>query len=168
MKWRIMIAAAALAAYPAQAQSQPVPIGITKAVTIAEKTTGGRAMDADLDHRRDGKLVYEVELVKDRTLHEIDVDAHSGRILARRTPRIETYWARWFNDQELQGVAKARPLSRILDDLERRTGGQVIEVSFDVEAGQARYEVEISTRAGVTDIFLDPRTGARLAHVYDD
>lgn len=168
MKMLFVVIAAALVAVPVSAEAQVAPIGITRAVAIAERATGAKAMDADLEDRSGGGLVYEVELVKGRTLHEVDIDARTGRIISLRTPRIASYWARWFDNDELQHAARARPLSQILDDLERRSRGQVLEVSFDVEAGQPRFEVEISTRAGVTDIFLDPRTGERLALVYDD
>lgn len=169
MKRFAMGLALAVAAAPSAGQTQSQsPIGIARAVAIAERATGARAMDAELDHRRGGRLVYEVELARNRTIHEVDIDARSGKILSQRTPYIDTYRTRWFDSEEFRHIARARPLSGILQELERRTGGRVLEVSFDVEAGQAHYEIEISTRAGVTDIYLDPRTGQRLDIVYDD
>ncbi len=166
-----IVAAVALASTAAFAWGQSArsePIGITRAVAIAEQDTGARALDAELDGRRDGTLVYEVELATTKALHEVHIDARTGRIIAKRAPRLASTWARWFDDEEMQGVAQTRPLADLLAALERRSNGSVREVSFDVENGQARYEVEISTQAGIADIYLDPKTGQRLSLVYDD
>lgn len=168
MKKLIIPVAAALALGPALAQAKSEPIGITRAVAIAEKSTGATATDAELDARRDGTLVYEVELATAQSLHEVDIDAKTGKILAKRTPRFASYWARWFDGDEINAAARTRPLSQLLSSLEQRTAGKVREVSFDIERGQPRYEVEIATAAGVTEIYLDPKTGERLSLVYDD
>jgi len=52
--------------------------------------------------------------------------------------------------------------------LERSAGGRVMDASFEVEGGQAGYEMEISTAAGVAGLHLDPRTGHHLAFAMDD
>ena len=63
---------------------------------------------------------------------------------------------------------KAGRLSQFLVALERQTDGQVIEASFDGDDGQPHYEVEIATRAGVTNVGLHPQTGERLGMMLDD
>lgn len=168
MSRSIILAGALVAMLPPAALAQSGAIGMPRAIEIAERATGGRTIEAELDGRRNGALVYEIELADSGTLHEVDVDARSGRIVARRTPRLESFWANWVEDDELRAVASARPLADMLRGLERRSDGRVTEVSFDVEAGQARYEVEISTSAGTADIYLDPKTGRRLSLVHDD
>lgn len=167
MKTIILASAAALAALPALAQSSGEPIGVTRAVKIAEDATGGaQVLDADLDERG-RRLVYDVDLVKDGREIEIAVDAMTGAIVSRRTPRLGKLLSDGVDKDERLALKGARPLSQSLTALEAETGGRVIDVGFDVEAGQARYEVEISTKAGVADVYLDPATGERL-QVYAD
>lgn len=155
----LMLAAAATA-------SGPMPVG--RAIEAAEAATGARAFDADTDTDRQGRLVWEIELSDGKRGYEVHVDAVTGAILknkSSRTARIDA----GSDAREAWAVVKDGPsLGPILDQLESETGGRVLDAQFDTEAGQARYEVEISTRAGVTDIYLDPRTGERLISVYED
>src|SRR5690606_1904932 len=130
------------------------------------KATGGQVLEAEVDTHR-GKRVYEVEVVKDARLQELVIDDR-GRIVSRSSPVVESYWKRWFHSDRMRALAAARPLSALIGRLEQQTGGEVVEASFDFERGQARYEVEVATRAGVTDVNLDPRTGERLAMLLDD
>jgi uncharacterized membrane protein YkoI len=168
MKFRLIALGAALAATSVAALAAgDAKIGVTRAVEIAERATGAIATDADLDRRNDGTLVYEVELATASRLYELEIDAKSGKVLSKHSPRFASEWARWFDADELRHPAQTQPLARLLGDLERRSDGKVLEVSFDVENGEPRYEVEISTAAGVTDIYLDPRTGQRLSLLDD-
>lgn len=142
-------------------------ISLTRAVAIAEQATGGHVLDAELEERN-GRLFYEVDLLQGKKLQQLTLDARDGKIVERSAPLIEGYWTRWFESDRLGRVTSARRLSELLTRLERQTGGEVVEASFDVEEGQPRYEVEIATRAGVADVNLDPRTGERLSMVLDD
>lgn len=65
-------------------------IGATRAVEIAEQAVGGQVLEVELDHRCN-RTVYELELVKDDALHEVDIDARSGKVVARRTPVVQGY-----------------------------------------------------------------------------
>jgi uncharacterized membrane protein YkoI len=168
MKWiAIPIVAAALATPAVAAKTVPGFIGATRAVEIAEQAVGGQVLEVELDHRRN-RTVYELELVKDDALHEVDIDARSGKVVARRTPVVQGYWKRFKDADEFREAGRARPLSELLHKLERSSGGQVVDASFEIERGQARYEVEIVTAAGKAELYLDPQTGRRLAFVLDD
>lgn len=163
----VLLAALVIAGSAAPASAAPSDaglIGIPRAVAIAERHIQGRATDADLE-REKGQTYYEVEVARGGKPYEVRIDARTGRVLATVQPGL---WSGWFGDSELRHIGDARPLSAILSDLERRSGGRVTEVSFDVERGQPRYEIEIATRAGVAELHVDPRTGNRLAQVYDD
>src|SRR5690606_20482977 len=98
-----------------------------------------RATDAELERER-GRTFYEVEVARGGKPYEVRIDARTGQVLATVQPGI---WSGWFGDSELKQIDNARPLSVLLSDLERRSGGRVTEVSFDVERGQPRYEIEI-------------------------
>lgn len=157
--------AAAAALTPAQA---PSPIGTAKAVSIAEAETGARAISIEIERTRNGNPFYEVDLTNDGDLQTLAIDAASGAVLSRSKSRVKSLWSRWTDREETAGIAQAKPLGHVLAALEQRSGGSVTEASYEVEAGQPRYEVELATDLGVTQVYLDPATGDRLSVVMDD
>lgn len=150
------------------ALAAPDIVGVRKAVEIAERAVPGQVVEVDLDTRLNGRLFYEVDVARDGVLHEIEIDALSGKVTSSSKSRLETYWLRVMKRGAFATLAKTRPLSRVLAEVERDSEGQVIDVDFELEDGQARYEVEIATRAGIASIYLDPRSGKRLSYVIDD
>lgn len=151
---------------PGAAAEPPLPL--SQILVTAEQAVGGQVTDAELEIRRNGRAVYEVELIRSGNLFELDIDAASGRVIARRQPIVEGAWERLADRQERRHLANARPASAMLRALEARTGGRALSLSFETEGGRAFYEVELATQIGVTEIFLDPSTGNRLAMVPDD
>jgi len=161
----LSIAALASLACPASAQPPATGlIGITRAVALAERHLSGQALDAELENDG-GRLYYEIDLVKAGKPWEVRIDARTGRVLAGVAASA---WWGWMQRGDAGHAARSRPLSGILSNWERRSGGRVTDVGFDVEGGRARYEIEIETRAGVAELHVDPRTGNRLTNVYDD
>lgn len=169
MKVAIALAlAAAAAGMPAHAGVNGTQvIGATRAVDIAEQAIDGQVLEVDLD-RTGKRMVYEVDVAKGQSLHELKIDAKSGKIISTSTSRVGNYWRQLFASDALNSAARSRPLSELLKKLEGSTGGRVREASFEMEHGEPRYEVEISTRAGVAELYLDPKTGQRLAFVMDE
>lgn len=165
---RAILIFAASSLFPfAPAAANTGPIDLVRAVERAEAATKGQVMEVDLDRRRDGQLVFEIDVTNGKTLREVRVDAATGRVLGTSLQRTEgLFWRVYGNG--LKGLAGSRPLSATLRDLETRTGGKVIDVDFDLEGGQARYEVELSTDTGVAGLYIDPQTGKRLDFVIDD
>lgn len=155
-----------LAAPVAAQEPAPQMIGISKAVAAAERAVSGRALEAELDARK-GKFVYEIELLAGNSLHEVLIDARTGRVLANSPNRAESVWRRWF-DPDWSAMARLNgSLAPRLAALERQSRGIIRDVSSDVEGGIPIYELEIVAPAGVTDVHLDARTGARLT-MFDD
>jgi len=170
MKTALALAAILLAQTPVVAQIPPpaTAIGLTRALAIAERATGGgRVMDAELEYRN-GRQIYEVETLSGKWLTELLIDAHSGQVLKSSPLRLKSLWARWFQSDEFRKAGQARSLTAALRNLEQRTGGQVRDVSFDADGGRARYEIEILTPAGKTELHLDALTGKRLALALDE
>jgi uncharacterized membrane protein YkoI len=142
-------------------------IGLTRALAIVERSSGGRIVDGELEYRG-GRAVYEIETINGDLLREFIVDAHTGSVLGSSPLRIKSLWAHWFNSEEVRHAGRAHPLAAILDGLEKRTDGKVTDVSLEFEHGRAHYEIEIATPAGATDLHLDALTGRRLVMVLDD
>lgn len=58
-------------------------ISLTDAIKAAEKEVGGRAIDASLDDDS-WKPAYEVSVVKDNRVFDVQVDGVSGAVLGSR------------------------------------------------------------------------------------
>jgi len=165
------IPAAVLAAclsFPAL--SQPVDdglVGMTRAIGSAERTLSARAIEAELE-TRDGRLVYEIDLVRSDTLHRATVDARSGRLVTSEKPRLENWLRAWIARDRIRAGGAAEPLAGRLAILEKQSRGEVKEVEFDMRNGKAVYEIEIATAAGIGEVHIDAATGKRLALAYDD
>jgi hypothetical protein len=57
------------------------PIGMSQAVTAAEKYVGGKAVHAEYEHHKD-KSTFDVEVVKDKKIMKVKIDTTSGRIIS--------------------------------------------------------------------------------------
>ncbi len=53
---------------------------LSQAIAIAEKETGGKAIDADFDNE-DGTLSLEIEVLKDNAVSKVIIDADTGKVL---------------------------------------------------------------------------------------
>jgi uncharacterized membrane protein YkoI len=56
-------------------------IDLTKAVAAAEQHVGGKASKAEYE-RHKGQWVYDIEVVKDRKVMDVKVDAASGSVIS--------------------------------------------------------------------------------------
>lgn len=56
-------------------------IGLVQAVTAAEQHIGGKASRAEYE-RHQGQWVFDVEVVKDKTVMDVAVDANSGKVIS--------------------------------------------------------------------------------------
>lgn len=158
--------ASGLVAVPTVASADLIPV--SRVIAIVEAASKGQVVEIDLDTRRNGVIVYEVDVANRNSVREVEVDARAGTIVRESSSHLETMMLRYWDRGSLGTLSKARPLSEIVASVERETGGKVIDVDFEHEDGQARYEFEVATNAGVAAFYVDPKTGRRLAFVIDD
>jgi uncharacterized membrane protein YkoI len=57
-------------------------IGLGQAVAVAEGHVGGKAARAEYERNKAGQWVFDIEVVKDKTVMDVTVDAGSGNVLA--------------------------------------------------------------------------------------
>lgn len=160
---KMLLATAALAAglsTAALAQAPTVPL--KQAVANAERAVGGKAFDAELDTTR-GQLVYEVSLVKDGRVVEVEVDPASGKVLRQDRAALRMPW-----DSASVKAAQSAPksLTQTISMVEQSTKGRVTDISLERSNQRAYYEVEL---AGAQDreVRVDLQTGA-ITPVIDD
>ena len=53
---------------------------LSPAIAIAEKETGGKAIDADFDNKN-GSLSLEIEVLKDNAVSMVVIDADTGKVV---------------------------------------------------------------------------------------
>lgn len=81
----LLLAVSSSAAYAGDKKDlkrlEAAKLTLTEAIAIAEKAQEGKAIDAELDGTRDGKVVYDVTVVKGKRFYEVRVDAVDGNVL---------------------------------------------------------------------------------------
>ena len=80
----IAIAGAAYAAQSAENDALAIAgakIGMTQAVAAAEQHVGGKASKAEYEQHK-GQWVFDVEVVKDKKVLDVQVDPTSGKVIA--------------------------------------------------------------------------------------
>jgi uncharacterized membrane protein YkoI len=63
-------------------------IGLTQAISAAEQQVGGKASRAEYE-REQGQWVFDVEVVKDSEVLDVQVDPISGKVLAAMNDPID-------------------------------------------------------------------------------
>ncbi|MEU6107584.1 PepSY domain-containing protein [Streptomyces albidoflavus] len=112
------------------AAADPGNVTVAQAIAAALNHTSGTVLSADLDD--DGDRRWEVEIATGgSTVHEIDVDSATGKVVRAETDRDEDDAA-----AELKAVKGAKVSAR---DAAAAVDGTVTSVEFD----DGRWEVEV-------------------------
>ncbi|MEU3107845.1 PepSY domain-containing protein [Streptomyces albidoflavus] len=123
------------------ASADPGNVTVAQAIAAALNHTSGTVLSADLDD--DGDRRWEVEVATGgSTVHEIDVDSTTGKVVRTETDRDEDDAA-----EELKAVQGAKVSAR---DAAAAVDATVTSVEFDdghweVEAGEADWTVPLDT-----------------------
>ncbi|MGX1712300.1 PepSY domain-containing protein [Streptomyces albidoflavus] len=123
------------------AAADPGNVTVAQAVAAALNHTSGTVLSADLDD--DGDRRWEVEVATGgSTVHEIEVDSTTGKVVRTETDRDEDDAA-----AELKAVQGAKVSAR---DAAAAVDATVTSVEFDdghweVEAGEADWTVPLDT-----------------------
>ncbi|MGN0118496.1 MAG: PepSY domain-containing protein [Streptomyces albidoflavus] len=123
------------------AAAGPGNVTAAQAIAAALKHTSGTVLSADLDD--DGDRRWEVEVATGgSTVHEIEVDSTTGKVVRTETDRDEDDAA-----AELKAVQGAKVSAR---DAAAAVDGAVTSVEFDdgrweVEVGEADWTVPLDT-----------------------
>ena len=139
---------------PDQSDEEPGGEGdpvFSAAIATAEATVeGSRAIDYDVDED-DDKI--EVQVVVDDIEHELDLSADGSRVLSEEQDDT-------LDGDDLAEVREATvPITDAVAAALDQQPGTVEEVELDREDGVLRWEVEIRTDSGSTDVHVDATTG---------
>lgn len=136
-----------------------------------ERTGGGTVVESETDVKRDGRIIYEFEIVNNGVKFELDIDGSSGEIVkfkqkgrplypiptpapGAEAPVVQSSVQTVGLPQPRLDAAAAQAIAR-----EKIGGGTVTEYKLDLDDGQlvhemklvngnTRYEVEIEDASG--------------------
>ena len=65
---------------------EQVKMTLADAIALAERQTGGKAVEATLEQER-GTVSFEVEIMKDRAFRKVTIDATTGQVVTSNADR---------------------------------------------------------------------------------
>lgn len=111
-------------------------ISAADAVARAEKDSGARAYNLDLDMHR-GQAVYEIDLTGDKQEHEIRINAETGDIIARKSE----------HDDDQPRTANIS-LQEAITNAERELGGKVVDAELEGHGPGHHYDIKLIKEDG--------------------
>lgn len=135
-----------------QAQAAHSTISPDKAISIAKSKAKGVVKSVDFD-KDDNE--YEVELVSNNQSYEIKINANTGKVVKTEQEKLS-------NDdvREYAALNKAKTtLSEAMKTASSTLKGRAVEAEFDMENGQAVYEVEVIKNREKHKAYVDVNTG---------
>ena len=137
-----------------------------QAVETATRQFPGAAVEVELEGRKvDGtaRAVWEVVVVSADAMHEVAVDAHTGRVLSSEA-----------DDDDREAAAFRRALAgdglTLADALRKGSaaGETILAAELDREGGEVVFELERVTGGDVDEILFSRATGAEVEDDDDD
>ena len=147
-----------------QADIAEQTVSTEKAKEMAlDVTEGTQVTKVHLDDDDDDKREYEMEVVKEDTKYEVDVDAATGQVL-----KIEQD-DRDDDDIELQNVSPKISLDEAKKKALAEVNGTITEAELDDDDNRLLYEIKIQTsNYREAEVKIDAATGKVLKVEMDD
>ena len=146
-------------------------ISLTQAIDIAKQNAKGDLVSAEFDYDDDddeknkGAVtgVYEVEFVANGTSYEVKVDANTGKVIETEEETLDKE-----DMAEYSAMKQAKiTLTSAMQKATQSVNGKVIGVEFELEKGQALYDIEIVKDNQTYDVNIDANTGKVLSSQVD-
>lgn len=169
MRQHFTALAATLILAPASAMAQdaatPEPVAqnervsMTRAIEAAQAQFDGGVLEAEIE-TEDGRLIYEIDMVRGSDVYELAVDAQTGEVLSQSEERLTSFLSGLFQEDELRAASDSGDtLMKALADLEATGVAQIEELSLDEEDGRMVYEIELTDASGEREMLIDAASG---------
>jgi uncharacterized membrane protein YkoI len=131
-------------------------ITLSEAVTRAEAKTGGKALEAELEVKKD-QAFFEIETVKDGVVVEVKIDAKSGEVTSTEEEKDKK------PSKEAEAIKTATvTLAGAIVQAEAAAGGRAVEAELEGEKDQAVFEVGVLKDGVKIEVKIDPVSGKVL------
>lgn len=145
-------------------------ISLTQAIDIAKQNVKGDLVSAAFDYDDDdkknkgtAKSKYEVEFVANGTSYEVKLDANTGKVLKTEEETLDKK-----DMAEYSAMKQAKvTLTSAMQKAAQSVNGKVIGIEFELEKGQALYDVEVVKDNQIYDVSIDANTGKVLSSQID-
>lgn len=143
-------------------------ISLTQAIDIAKQNAKGDLVSAEFDYDdEDGNGAatseYEVEFISNGTAYEIKIDANTGKVIETDEEKLDKK-----DMAEYSALMQAKvTLTSAMQKATQSVNGQVIGVEFELEKGQALYDIEVVKDNQIYDVSIDANTGKVLSSQVD-
>lgn len=145
-------------------------ISLTQAIDIAKQNAKGDLVSAEFDYDDDddnGKGAvtgeYEVEFVLNGTAYEVKIDANTGKVIETEQEKLDKE-----DMAEYSAMKQAKvTLTSAMQKATQSVNGKVIGVEFELEKGQALYDIEVVKDNQIYDVSIDANTGKVLSSQVD-
>lgn len=138
-----------------------VEVDLRGAVQAALAHTSGYVLEAERE-REGGKLIYEVDIVHDSKITEVEIDAANGKIIEAETDDVENRIKAFLaSGRKLDALKAAKvSLADAVAKAEEETKAKALEAEFEHEDGQYVYEIELKADGERMEALVNADTGA--------
>ncbi|WP_203651076.1 PepSY domain-containing protein [Secundilactobacillus yichangensis] len=146
-----------------------VKVSVATAIKTYQQTYANSQI-TDLSVERElGKYQYEIEGVDNSREHTLKLDANSGKILVKKSERLDADEANGAERQDALDLNNMIGLSRVVKIAQPKAKGQAAtEASIDKESEQTIWEIQFGHQGQETSVKLNAQTGRILAVDTDD
>ena len=145
-------------------------VSLTQAMAIAKQNTSGDVVKAQFDYdddhaNKNGAVTgeYEVELVANGTAYEVKIDANTGKVLKTKQETLDKK-----DMAEYSAMKQAKvTLTSAMQTAAQSLNGKVIAAEFELEKGQALYDLEVVKGNQIYKVSIDANTGKVLSSQVD-
>lgn len=145
-------------------------VSLTQAMAIAKQNTKGDVVKAQFDYdddhaNKNGAVTgeYEVELVANGTAYEVKIDANTGKVLKTKQETLDKKDMAEYNAMKQAKVT----LTSAMQTAAQSLNGKVIAAEFELEKGQALYDLEVVKGNQIYKVSIDANTGKVLSSQVD-
>ena len=143
-------------------------ISLTQAIDIAKRNAKGDLVSASFDYDDDNgnnavNNEYEVKLISNGTSYEVKIDANTGKVLKTEQEKLDKE-----DMAEYSAMKQAKvSLTSAMQKATQSVNGKVIGAEFELEKGQATYDIEVVKNNQIYDVSIDANTGKVLSSQVD-
>ncbi|WP_019672439.1 PepSY domain-containing protein [Psychrobacter lutiphocae] len=145
--------------------AQPEFIGIDDAIAVALKNTMGDIISIDFDTYQNGtKAEYKVEIIANDLQHEVKINAITSDVVNVKQESLDAEDQAEYQALQQAQVTLEQAMQVAADSIPNSV---VTEASFDLEHGQAIYEINLVADNQKHEVKVDANTGSILSSKLD-
>jgi uncharacterized membrane protein YkoI len=137
-------------------------LSLHQAIVAAEKTSGGKAVEASLTEKSNAPM-YDVKILKDDATSHYMVDASTRDANPTKSDSLMSKVDKEGKSERDAAMTARVPLKDAVATVEKQTGGKAVDAEIDVDGNRAQYVVEVALNGDTMKKTVDASTGKLIA-----